>query len=60
MSDDICEEVLENIKHSLMQCKSNLQTHNLEKPINIKKCNNITKYESSLHATKTKIVLKVP
>jgi len=56
-NSDICEEVLNNIKNSLLQCKNNKITYNLEKSCNIKNCKNIQKYESSLHATKTKIII---
>jgi hypothetical protein len=55
-----CEEVLDNIKNSLLHCKDNVSTYDLAKSINIRNCENIGKYQSSLHATKTNIIIKTP
>jgi hypothetical protein len=60
MNTSVCDEVLENIKLSLLQCKNNNTTYNLESPINLRTCENITNYESSLYATKTRIIMKTP
>jgi len=60
MNTSVCDEVLENIKLSLMQCKNNNKTYNLEKPINLRTCENITNYESSLYDTKTRIIINIP
>jgi hypothetical protein len=60
MNKDVCEQVLENIKYSLLHCQNNNQTYELNRPFNIKNCDNIAEYASSLYATKTKIVLKTP
>ena len=58
MDINICEEVLENIKYSLLHCQNNNKTYKLQGPFNISNCDNISKYASSLHATKTKIIVK--
>ena len=58
MNTDLCDEVLENIKQSLLHCKNNKQTYELTIPFNISNCDNISKYASSLHATKTIITCK--
>ena len=58
MNPDVCEQVLENIKLSLLHCQNNKQTFKLNMPFNINNCDNIAKYESSLHATKTRIIIK--
>ena len=60
MSTDLCEEVLENIKQSLLHCKNNKKSYELIRPFNIKNCDNISKYASGLHATKTQIIVKTP
>jgi hypothetical protein len=60
MDNSVCEEILENIKTSLLHCKNNRTTHTMEKAFNIKSCENINKYKTSLYATKTKIILNVP
>jgi hypothetical protein len=60
MSTDICDEVLENIKQSLLHCQSNKKTYQLIKPFNISNCDNILKYASGLYATKTQIIVKNP
>jgi len=60
MDDTICKEVLENIKLSLMQCKNNKMSFTLEKACDIKKCENIYHYQTSLYATKTQIIMKIP
>jgi hypothetical protein len=60
MSTTSCEDILENIKLSLLQCKNNKTDYSLEKAINMRKCENIQTYQSSLYATKTQIVLQVP
>jgi hypothetical protein len=60
MDETICEEVLENIKLSLMQCKNNKTSFTLEKACDIKKCENIHQYQTSLYATNTKITIKIP
>jgi hypothetical protein len=58
MNRDICDEVLENIKYSLLHCQNNKQTYELHGPFAINKCDNISTYASSLHATNTKIIFK--
>jgi hypothetical protein len=60
MNTDVCEEVLENIKHSLLHCQNNNQTYELNRPFNINNCDNISKYASGLYATKTQIIVKNP
>ena len=60
MSTDLCDEVLENIKQSLLRCQNNKKTYQLIMPFNIRNCDNIVKYASGLHATKTQIIVKTP
>ena len=60
MSTDICDEVLENIKQSLLHCQSNKKTYKLMRPFNISNCDNILKHASGLYATKTQIIVKNP
>ena len=60
MNNDICEEVLENIKYSLLHCKNNKYTYELTKPFNISKCDNITRFQSTLYSTETKIIMNIP
>jgi hypothetical protein len=60
MNKDVCEEVLENIKQSLSNCKNNKKSYELIKPFNISNCDNISKYASGLYATKTQIIVKTP
>jgi len=57
MNNNPCEEVLENIKYSLLHCKNNNYTYELKSPLNISKCDNILRFQFGLHATETKIVL---
>ena len=58
MGTDVCEEVLENIKQSLLHCQSNKKTYKLMKPFNLRNCDNISKYASGLYATNTQIIVK--
>ena len=60
MSTNLCDEILENIKQSLLRCQSNKQTYELGAPFVINKCDNISKYAAGLYATKTQIILKNP
>jgi hypothetical protein len=60
MNNDLCEEVLENIKYSLLHCKNNNYTYELKTPLNISKCDNISRFQSGLHATETKILMNIP
>jgi len=55
MKNELCDEVLENIKNSLMVCKNNKMIYLSQQPININSCENIIQFQKSLHATKTKI-----
>jgi len=56
---DDCNELLENIQKSLHYCCNNTQKYKFNNPINRLlnplQCENIFKYERSLHATKTEI-----
>ena len=60
MNNDLCEEILDNIKSALLHCKNNKTTHTITSAFDIRSCENINKYQAGLYATKTKIVLKVP
>jgi hypothetical protein len=56
---DDCNELLENIQKSLHYCCNNTHKYKFSNPINRLlnplQCENITKYEQSLRATKTEI-----
>uniref|UniRef100_A0A6C0L976 Uncharacterized protein n=1 Tax=viral metagenome TaxID=1070528 RepID=A0A6C0L976_9ZZZZ len=58
MGTDVCDEVLENIKQSLLRCQNNKKTYQLIRPFNISNCDNILTFAAGLYATKTQIILK--
>lgn len=60
MSTDVCDEVLENIKQSLLRCQNNKKTYQLISPFNISNCDNILIFAAGLYATKTQIIVKNP
>ena len=61
---DDCNELLENIQKSLHYCCNNTQKYKFNNPINKFlypfQCDNIIKYEKSLHTTKTELTSLLP
>jgi hypothetical protein len=51
-----CEEILENIRRSLLLCTENEKKYYAKSTIILPYCENIAEYKKSLQSTKTQIV----
>jgi hypothetical protein len=63
-SDNICSDLLDNMKYCLHKCRDNKKIYSINKEImediEIKKCENINKFKRELEMVNIKIDLKKP